>query len=522
MNSRCWLIPHIGVALTLLAAHGQAQSIQMPSSLKKFSEGLKIKPSTESKSLPDSGKIEGVFSSVKGEPTFITKDGKALRVEGAMIDAETLTKTTASSTPATLTYKKLPDKSFSIDEIDPTHAAAFRETVGRIQNSKLKEKLTESYRSFIDASAGAIARDAPAKAAENFRMVKQQILSAVRETPSLEWKDRLEAGRLYRQARLQHKASSNKAVFLFDDRFTPDTYPLVYKTCDSVGALKFAGSVVGTVFLVGKNVVLTCRHCLRDKNQMPLLTASFSVFFGKKPESSPGDGRRYPVARKVFEGTNDSEDYVVLEVGAGNKTPAEDGLSIITLDAEDAAQKDNAVYAIGFPGGHDMMVADASHVLIPYLVSNEGFEDLTNDFNGQYAEAYDAESKQYADRPGTAERLAQERMRRFKASFIPQSVGGQAAWRFESIFLDDTAPLPAIGIDTDTFRGNSGSPVLERKHSTVVGMLARGVQDGLASLQAGFDFHEEAIPISHILAKWKEATKDKPADQPAAFGINVP
>jgi hypothetical protein len=62
-----------------------------------------------------------------------------------------------------------------------------------------------------------------------------------------------------------------------------------------------------------------------------------------------------------------------------------------------------------------------------------------------------------------------------------------------------TAVRPSFGIDTDTFGGDSGSPVFDRRSQCIVGIFSGGQRDTLVSPEASWKEHEFAAPISEVL-----------------------
>ena len=71
---------------------------------------------------------------------------------------------------------------------------------------------------------------------------------------------------------------------------------------------------------------------------------------------------------------------------------------------------------------------------------------------------------------------------------------------------------PTIGANSDTYHGNSGSPVYSRRSHEVVGIFTEGEPDVAAPFQAGWRRHEAAIPVTVIVqqldrlaAAWRKA-----------------
>jgi hypothetical protein len=72
-----------------------------------------------------------------------------------------------------------------------------------------------------------------------------------------------------------------------------------------------------------------------------------------------------------------------------------------------------------------------------------------------------------------------------------------------------TAMRPSFGIDTDTFAGDSGSPVFDRSTRCLVGIFSSGQRDTLAASETSWREHEVAIPISEIIARIRSTDKNQ-------------
>ncbi len=73
---------------------------------------------------------------------------------------------------------------------------------------------------------------------------------------------------------------------------------------------------------------------------------------------------------------------------------------------------------------------------------------------------------------------------------------------------------PTIGANTDTFQGNSGSPVYRRIGSKIIGLLFAGEPDVSTGFSPGWRRHEAILPITEIV-------KDMTALNPNWMKVNA-
>jgi hypothetical protein len=73
----------------------------------------------------------------------------------------------------------------------------------------------------------------------------------------------------------------------------------------------------------------------------------------------------------------------------------------------------------------------------------------------------------------------------------------------DSIYhVDHTNGLkrPAIGIEADTFAGDSGGPIIDIKTNAVIGILVAGQPDSNEAIEAvSLDQHEVVLPIQFVV-----------------------
>jgi len=325
---------------------------------------------------------------------------------------------------------------------------------------------------------------------------------------------------LFMAAREKAKQSNReKTIYGSDDQYSPDVYEQIFKQSLSVGYLSDGIERLGTCFMIGKDLVLTCKHVISPKsaiNPNELLgTSTLKVRFEKGAD--PANEEAFPVKAIAFKGTEDTfnaprdgVDYAFLELGPSekdHKLASEKGISPVKI-ATNYKPRDTAVYVIGYPGMRgNKTVADNARI----------FAGFNNSYETEVEFEIEARSEANALKEGVNKQLdpqmqlnalqlatkqSQQLIGDFTKSFKPGK-GDNAHWYFVSQMVK-FPPHAAIALDSDTFHGNSGSPVFTRLSSEVTAVLFRGMPDQMTKIKVGWLQHEEAIPIQVILQNWKD------------------
>jgi V8-like Glu-specific endopeptidase len=314
------------------------------------------------------------------------------------------------------------------------------------------------------------------------------------------------------------RISAQKTVYGYDDQFQPLTYKQIFERSASVGSLKFDDEQVGSCFLFEKDRILTCMHCLQDGDKRMRDVAEFTVTFERDTEEKK-ESRTFPVTKPILIGPKGqigslcvpALDFAVLELGRdkAGKTVEEEGWEPLPI-SKTRVERDAAVCVIGFPGLAPKMVADNSHIFIPYDTTNQAHDayrlQLAGEMEQQRRDADNlANSGEKAEALRHVQRLRDQLSTRFDGSFVEiTSPGNESRWLFTSQFLMASAH-PAFALDSDTFHGDSGAPVFLRKTGKVIGLFFRGYFD-VNVAKVSWESHEEGIPISVILDAY-EANK---------------
>lgn len=303
-----------------------------------------------------------------------------------------------------------------------------------------------------------------------------------------------------RLASLYRDLAEEKAFYGVDDNYTPDSYLRIYKNTlacckvlidpQNTPPLHTSGS------LIGPRHVLTCRHIVEDGTQ-------FRVLFPLKN----GQEIKYK-AKRIYVGQkrdmNEGPlDFAILELEPNTQdTEAAERQPFPLLTGR--AGLDSPVYAVGYSKNGPQVVHDGSEVVFPHELADE------KEKHGMHMRIRIAFMTENILR-GTTTSTSAPTNQLFEHLY--RSQGG----KYHYISRAHPVELPVFGVNTDTFRGDSGGPVISRKDSRLCGILITGQPD-TASLAVATPFaHEKALPMSVI----HEQLTAKLAGWPDAFGVNV-
>jgi hypothetical protein len=287
---------------------------------------------------------------------------------------------------------------------------------------------------------------------------------------------------------------AGKGVIEEDDRYPPETYRRIYERTRSAAALGRRGhdeSFCSGV-LIGADWLLTNLHCLRD-HPIDQIVARFD--YEESLDHEMLAETRYEIAEVVVSGERfkGRPDFAVLQLAPGpDGKRAGESRAPLCL-ARSTPGRGEALYLVGHPKGEPRTVHDHAYVRFPFSITAYQRRELRI--------ALEQEVKHLAN----AKSLVSE----FDASYRPRSVNGQTVYEY---YASRWGKQPTIGVDADTFHGNSGSPALLRGTHALFGILFDGASDDTHD-HWGWAVHEAVLPSSVIaaaldqtVAGWESAT----------------
>lgn len=287
---------------------------------------------------------------------------------------------------------------------------------------------------------------------------------------------------------------TKKAIYIRDDRYIPEAYKEIYANSKGSVALFNSSGAYCSGVLIGKDIVLTANHCIEKWFPEDIdVVFSYEIDIKGNPivpkdkykaekfiKFLPIDGAvQLDIALIRLEKNKANSNGVDKFVSAGENWP-------IQCLSEKRVLKDDPIYIIGHPQGDPRTVADNAFVKFPFKVGEKEFNQIKL--------SVETELKDDLNR--------EEIMSAFFDSYQEHTIDGRKT------FLNYSKrwySQPTIGVDSDTFHGNSGSPAYHRITHKVIGLLIAGEQDLDDYIYApGWRTHEAVFPASQIVTKIQE------------------
>lgn len=268
-----------------------------------------------------------------------------------------------------------------------------------------------------------------------------------------------------------------------DDRYPPETYQRIYD--NSRGALAIMsdeGGVHCSGVLIADEYALTNEHCT---TRFFITELKVRFDYEERLDGSNLPTRTLDVVEKVTftNAQRKGYDFAILKLDtdkpdnnvAGDLYPVQCiGLSRV--------RRNDPLYLIGHPLGEPRTVHDNTFVYFPFRVTQEEFTELEMAVRSEFL--------------GADDELA--RLEEFRSSYQRRDEGGVPVYENFSRRWD---LQPTIGVDSDTFHGNSGSPAYSRKSHNVVGILFDGEDDLDEPWNVGWRAHEAVLPIEVVVER---------------------
>ena len=314
-------------------------------------------------------------------------------------------------------------------------------------------------------------------------------IDAVRQAYIENYRKLQAAGREARRTFLENYLAvqkTRKSIYGANDVYPTASYERIFQASRAVGALALRGDAPEcSGVLIADDLFLTARHCV-DKFSPEELEVQFN--YDEDLRHQPLSTDTYPVlAYEVIgsaETPNDAPlDYAIIRLGRNEndeiagKQWTRECMSMKRLRLYDA------VYAIGHPQGERRKVHDNSRVFFPFRLTQGEMDELL----------VSVEAELLDDRDGA------DKLDSFLKSYRPLKQGSVVMYEQRSVKWQR---LPVIGVDTDTFHGNSGSPVFDRKRHHIMGVFFAGEPD-TAAYTPGWRRHEAVLPISEVVRQLK-------------------
>jgi hypothetical protein len=178
------------------------------------------------------------------------------------------------------------------------------------------------------------------------------------------------------------------------------------------------------------------------------------------------------------------------------------------------------LFLVGYPQGARRTVHDSSWVLFPNSLTNEDWGRLELTLVNEFVVDQMGSDVTYSKKKQFAAKKAADEM---KNRYGPFREGNDVQYRHTA-----GGDVEYMGVECDTFPGDSGAPAITRERGTLVGILFKGIDTGshLASaigspanpLRPGAKYHERILPIGLIV---KELNDRFEKDWQKKYGVTI-
>ncbi|MCL1634269.1 serine protease [Luteimonas sp. SX5] len=318
---------------------------------------------------------------------------------------------------------------------------------------------------------------------------EQQVIKAYRALP--------ESQRQEQRALVEQHAELrrlNKSLYGIDrdDRYPPQAYERIYANSRGAFALRVKGQDKPrcSAVLIGEKLALTNNHCILEEAPEEL-----EAVFDYEDDLSGQHmtSKVFPLSniRLTDEDERGKLDFVLLELGANADGALPGRVYPVQCLSLKPVKRDDPLYVVGFPLGEPRTVHDNAFVYFPFRVTPDEYAEIKMLVSAEF-DSIEAEEQSYRE----------GKLKEFVDSYQLRENGGQPYYEYISMRFDQQ---PTIGADSDTYHGNSGSPVYNRRTHAVIGLLFDGQEDLSEPWAAGWRAHEAVLPITQVVERLDNA-----------------
>lgn len=274
-----------------------------------------------------------------------------------------------------------------------------------------------------------------------------------------------------------------------DDRYPPQAYEKIYANSRGAFALRVKGQDKPrcSAVLIGEKLALTNNHCILEEapDEMEAVFDYEDDLSGQHMAA-----KSFPLTdiRLTAEEERGNLDFALLELGPNADGALPGKVYPVQCLSMRQVKRDDPLYVVGFPLGEPRTVHDNAFVYFPFRVSADEYAEIRMLVSAEF-DSIEAEDASYRE----------GKLKEFVESYKLQDDGS-----YEYI-SERFGNQPTIGADSDTYHGNSGSPVYHRRTHAVVGLLFDGQEDLTEPWAAGWRAHEAVLPITQVVQRLDSA-----------------
>lgn len=321
---------------------------------------------------------------------------------------------------------------------------------------------------------------------------EKRVVEAYKSVPAMQRSEQRELVEQHAELRRLNKSLYGLG---HDDRYPPQAYQRIYANSRGAFALHARSDDKPrcSAVLIGEKLALTNNHCILEETP-----DQFEAVFDYEEDlaGNPLAKKTFPVTdiRLIDEDERGNLDFVLLELGANADGALPGAAYPVQCMSQTPVRRDDPLYVIGYPLGDPRTVHDNTFVYFPYRVTPDEYIELKLLVSAEF-DSIEAEDASYRD----------GKLKEFIDSYRLRDGDGDPYYEYVSVRFGDQ---PTIGVDSDTYHGNSGSPVYNRRTHAVIGLLFDGQEDLSEPWAAGWRSHEAVLPITRILERLDAAAPD--------------
>lgn len=274
----------------------------------------------------------------------------------------------------------------------------------------------------------------------------------------------------------------SKAIYGRPDYYDTVNYLKVYESSKSAVAIVEADtkSVKCSGVLVGADLVLTARHCLVDylPTELEVWVGYEKGADGQVSYGTAFKGSSRPLIGLPVDPGGANFDYGILRVARSDDGKLASDLAKPACLSGVRLRRDQPIYVVGHPNGEPQTIHDNAWVLFPFAATPTEY--------GRLMLLVEAEFRNDPDRG--------KWVQQFRTDYRKSS-----ALELYQYYSSRLGRQPIVAAEADTFHGDSGAPVFDRKRQSLVGLVVAGEPDVKEPWEPGFRRHESIVPASQII-----------------------
>jgi len=299
---------------------------------------------------------------------------------------------------------------------------------------------------------------------------------------------------------LQDASIVEKRFYRLNDNYRPEIYDMIRRECaSSVGIVRIGtDNPLGSGVLIAKNLVLTCRHNIRENTARSYPTSEYVVWFNFEERRWPPEIKT--VVYDCFEVYRSKTlDFSLLEIKPQHDPVSPEPSPIPISMAR--VERWTPIFLVGHPQGIRRIVHDGAWVLFPYkLMSNQERGELESEI-----------AEDFVDWSAAGEVTEKTEWGLLQAQEFTEDCYGPRKNDSAVEYHYMKGDQPSMGAECDTFKGDSGAPAILRDTGNLAGILYKGLDDipgqtaaasarkPTVSTKPGVKDHEVILPISVIV-----------------------